>query len=124
MLMGVVAAEWSAYAVKRRERGQAIAGLVFLVVLGLAFLNLLSYELHIAHFGPGTDAFGAVYFAFHILMGSSVVVAIGLALVTLARVMGGQVSAAEPSLSRSTAWFWHTVTVGWLVMYAAVFVVK
>jgi heme/copper-type cytochrome/quinol oxidase subunit 3 len=124
MIMGVVAAEWSAYGVRRRERGQAVAGLVLLVVFALAFLNLLSYQLRIAHSGPGTSAFGAVYFAFHLLMGASVVVAIVLALVTLARLLGGQVSAAEPALSRSTAWFWHTVTVGWFVMYAALFVVK
>jgi cytochrome c oxidase subunit III len=124
MLMGVLAAEWSAYGVRRRERGQAIAGLVLLLVFGLAFLNLLSYQLHVAHFGPATSAFGALYFAFHLLMGSSVVAALGLASVTLARLMGGQVSGADPALARSTAWFWHAVTVGWFVMYAAVYVVK
>jgi heme/copper-type cytochrome/quinol oxidase subunit 3 len=121
---GVLAVEWNAYAVRRRERGQAIAALVLLLFFGLAFLNLLSYQLHLAHFGPGTSAFGAVYFGFHILMGASVVAALALALVALAREMGGQVSANEPALARSTAWFWHTVTVGWFVMYAAIYVVK
>jgi cytochrome c oxidase subunit 3 len=124
MIMGALAAEWSAYGVRRRERGQAIAGLVLLLIFGLAFLNLLSYQLQIAHFGPGTSAFGALYFAFHILMGASVVGALGLAGVTLARLMGGQVSGADPALTRSTAWFWHAVTIGWFVMYAAIYVVK
>jgi heme/copper-type cytochrome/quinol oxidase subunit 3 len=124
MVLGATAAEWAAYGVRKRERGQAITGLVLVVLLGLAFLNLLTYVVRVSHVSPATSAYGAVYFAFNLLLISSVVLGLGLALVTLARLLGGQVSAAEPSLVRSTAWFWDAVTVGWFVVYAAVYLVK
>jgi heme/copper-type cytochrome/quinol oxidase subunit 3 len=124
MALGVLAVEWASYAVRRGEKGQAVTGYVLVVVFGLAFINLLSYVVHVAHFGPGTHAYGAVYFAFNILMGATVLTAVVFALIALARYLGGQVSASEPAAARSAAWFWHTATVGWLVMYTAVYVVK
>jgi cytochrome c oxidase subunit 3 len=124
MLLASAVAEWAVYGVRRRERGQAVTGYVLLIVLGLAFLNLLSYSVHLAHFGPGTHAYGAVYFAFNILMAATIVTAVAIALVTLARLLGGQVSSSEPTLARAAAWFWHAATTGWIVLYLAVYVVK
>jgi cytochrome c oxidase subunit I+III len=124
MIMGTLAAEWIVYGVRRGARSQAIAGFVLLLVLGLAFINLLSYAVHLAGFGPASHPFGEMYFAFNILMGASVVVAIVAALLGLVRLLGGQVSAAEPGLARSTALLWHAATIGWFVMYTAVYVVK
>ena len=124
MLMGAVAAEWGAYAVRRRERGQAVAALGLVVLFGLAFLNLLTYVVHVAHFGPATHPYGAVYFAFALLMGASVVGVVVAAAVTLARLLGRQVSEREPALMRSTAVLWHAAMLGWFVMYTAVYVVK
>jgi heme/copper-type cytochrome/quinol oxidase subunit 3 len=107
-----------------QERAQVIGGSVLLVLFGLAFLNLSSYVVHGEHFGPGTHAYGAVYFAMNILMGSTVALALVTTLVTLVRFLGGQVSAAEPALAWSTAALWWTAGVGWLFLYAAVYVVK
>jgi heme/copper-type cytochrome/quinol oxidase subunit 3 len=124
MIMAMLAAEWAAYGVRRRERSQAIAGFAMVLLLGVAFLNLLSYQVHVSHFGPGTHPYGAVFFAFSILMGSVVLIALGVDLVAFLRLLGGQVSEREPALARSTAWLVHTAAIGWFVMYAAVYVVK
>ena len=124
MFLGVFAAEWASWAVKKAERAQAIAAYLLLIVLGLSFINLLSYVVHGSHFGPATHPYGAVYFAFNILMGASVVVAVAAAIVAFTRYLGGQASAREPALARSAAWLWHAATVGWLVMYTAIYVVK
>ena len=124
MFMGVLAVEWASYAVRRREKGQAVSAYLLVILLGLAFINLLTYVVRVAHFGPGTHAYGAVYFAFNILMTATVAVAIVFALIALARFLGGQVSDAQPAIARSAAWFWHAATLGWLVMYTAIYVVK
>jgi heme/copper-type cytochrome/quinol oxidase subunit 3 len=124
MLMGAVAAEWAAHAIRRQERGQAVAGLGLLLVFGLAFLNLLTYVVHVAHFGPATHPYGAVYFAFAVLMGASIVGVIVFTTITLARLLGRQVSEREPALIRSTACLWHATMLGWFVMYTAIYVVK
>jgi heme/copper-type cytochrome/quinol oxidase subunit 3 len=124
MLMAVLAAEWTAYGVRKQERSQVVAASVLLVGFGLAFLNLLTYVAKVSHFGPGTHAYGAVFYAFTILMLAAVVSAVAMSLLSLIRFLGGQVSAAEPALVRSAAWFWWATGVGWLVMYAAVWVIK
>jgi len=124
MAMGVMAVEWASYAVRRGEKGQAVSAYLLVVVLGLAFINLLTYVVRGAHFGPGTHAYGAVYYAFNVLMTATVAVAVVFSLIALARFLGGQVSDREPAMARSAAWFWHTATLGWLVMYTAVYVVK
>jgi heme/copper-type cytochrome/quinol oxidase subunit 3 len=124
MFIGVLVAEWAAWSVRKGERTQAITAYVLQAVLGLAFVNLLSFVVHVSHFGPASHPYGAVYYAFNVLMGASVVVAVAFALVALARFGGGQVSAREPALARSAALVWHTVTAGWVVMYWAIYVVK
>ena len=124
MIMAALAAEWGIYAVRHNARSQAIAALGLLLFFGLAFLNLLSYTVEVAHFGPRTHPYGEVFFAFNVLMGASVVAAMVVTLVALARLLGRQVSAAEPTLARSNAIFWQAVTMGWFVFYAAVYVVK
>jgi heme/copper-type cytochrome/quinol oxidase subunit 3 len=124
MFFGVFAAEWASWAVKKGERLQAVAAYVLVIALGLAMVNLLSFTVHGSHFGPATHAYGAVFFAFNILMGVSVIAAVGAAIVALTRFLGGQVSGREPALSRSAAWLWHAATAGWLVMYTAIYVIK
>lgn len=124
MLLGMLAAEWAAYGVRKSERGQAIGALSIVVMLGLAFVNLLTYTVRVAHFGPGTSAYGAVFFAFNLVVGTGVSAVTLLALWSLLRLLGGQLSVAEPGMARSTAWLWHAVAVAWFVMYAAVYVVK
>jgi heme/copper-type cytochrome/quinol oxidase subunit 3 len=93
-------------------------------VFGFAFLNLLTYVVHVAHFGPASHPYGTVYFAFAILLGGALIVVLTMALVTLVRLLGRQVSEREPALVRSTANLWHAVMVSWFVMYTAVYVVK
>lgn len=124
VIMAAASAEWAVYGVRRGARSQAIAGFGLLIFLGVAFLNLQSYTIHLAHFGPATHPYGEMFFALNILMAASVLAGVIVALVALARFLGGQVSAAEPTLARSTALLWHATAIGWFVVYAAVYVVK
>jgi heme/copper-type cytochrome/quinol oxidase subunit 3 len=65
-----------------------------------------------------------VFFAFNLFTGVCVAGVSVFAALTLLRFLGGQVAATEPALARSTALLWHAVSIGWFVMYAAVYVVK
>jgi len=124
ILLGALAAGWGLYGVVKGERSQAIAGYIFLAIFGGAFVNLLTYTLRVARFGPATHPYGALVFAFGAVVGTATVVAIGMALVAVARLLGSQLSAGEPALAYSIAWYWLAVMIAWFVMYAAVYVVK
>jgi cytochrome c oxidase subunit I+III len=124
MFVGVAVAEWAVWAIRKGERTQAYAAYALQIVLGLAFINLLSFVVHVSRFGPATDPYGTIYYAFAILMGASVALAVAAAVVALARFAGGQVTAPQRAVARSAALIWHTVTIGWVVMYWAIYVVK
>jgi heme/copper-type cytochrome/quinol oxidase subunit 3 len=121
MLMIALTAEWAAYGVRKHERGQAIGAYALVVVLGLGFVNLLTYVAHSAGFGPATHPYGLLWFAFTVLMGATVVVALIATIAALVRFLGGQVTPSEPALARAVAWLWHAAAVGWFIMYAAIY---
>jgi heme/copper-type cytochrome/quinol oxidase subunit 3 len=123
-LLSAIAGGWGLYAVRRSARRQAIGGYGLQLFATLAFLNLLSYTVRVAHFGPGTHAYGAVFFAFMILMGAMEVISAVITIVALARLLGGQVTAATPAPAVAASLFSYFVFAGWCVVYAAVYVVK
>ena len=89
-----------------------------------AFINLSTYVLAQGKFGPGTSPYGLIYYA---LNGAAIAFAgtgILVAIVTLARVLGGQVTPRAPALGWVAAWYTSLVTVAWLVVYGLVYQVK
>ena len=124
MLLGSWTVQWAVSAVRRGEQRQAAAALGITMGLGVAFLNLLSYTASRAGFGAGEHAYGAVVAALALSLGILVAAAIGLALFTMLRVRGSQVSADNPDQAWAAAWFWHFATVATIVVWFAVVVRK
>ena len=122
MLMAAIAGWWALFGVRRAVRSQAAVALGLVIFLQGAFINLLTYVIRGAHFGPSTSTYGVMYYALNVaviaITGSGMLVA-GVA---MARVIGGQVSVAEPQLGWAAAWYGTAVAAAWFVMYYAVYV--
>lgn len=124
MLLAAVTVQWAVSAVLRDERRQATAALAITIGLGLAFINLLSYSASRQSFGPADHPYGLVVTALAASVGIVVSVAIAFCLLTLFRVRGSQVTAADPDQARATAWFWHFATVATIAAWYVIVVTK
>jgi len=124
MIMSALAGWWALYGVVRGSRRQAEAGLALCVVLEGAFINLMTYVIRGVKFGPGTHAYGTLYYAMNVAVIAVAITGMLVAGVALVRSLGGQVSPRQPQLGWSAAWYGTLVAVAWFVMYAAVYVVK
>jgi heme/copper-type cytochrome/quinol oxidase subunit 3 len=124
MLLAAVTVEWARHAVRRDERSQACAGLSVTLALGLAVLNLLSYSAGRARFDAVSHPYGLVVTAMVMLLGIAVGIGVALVTMTLFRVVGRQVSAAEPEQLRATAWYWHFCVGASIAVWYTVVVLK
>lgn len=124
MLLGAVTVEWARHAVRRDDRSQACAGLGVTLALGLAVVNLLSYGAGRVRFDAVTHPYGLVTTAMVMLLGIAVGVGVALVTMTLFRVVGRQVTAAEPEQVRATASYWHFCVAASIVVWYTVVVLK
>jgi heme/copper-type cytochrome/quinol oxidase subunit 3 len=123
-LIGVAAGWWGLYGVRRGDRRQAIVGLALAIFMEGAFINLMTYVAQRSHLSPRQDAYAVVWYALVILVIATFATGIGVAGVVLARVVGGQVTAAEPALVWCAAWYGTFVALVWVIMYYLVHVVQ
>ena len=119
-----VAAEWANYATARGERRQTLAALLLDLGLGLAFLNLLWYTGSRLGFGPATSPYGTAVWALFAVVAAIATGGLVLTAATLARVLGGQVTRGEAEPLRATAWYWHLLTLAWVIVFFVVYVVQ
>ncbi len=124
LLLGAVTAEWGRSAVSRGIRQQALSAYGITVGLGLSFLFLLWHAGAQAGYGPAGHPYGLVVSTMAIALGVLVAVGVGFAALTLFRVAGGQVSAAEPDQARAAAWYWHFTAVATVATWYTVVVLK
>lgn len=124
MLLGSMSVLWAVSAVKRDERRQASAAFAIAIGFGVAFLNLLSYSISQQHLALAKDAYTGVTGAMTGLLAILVGLAIGFVLLTLLRVRGEHVTAANPDLARAAMWFWHYTTAATAVVWFTVVVLK
>ena len=124
MIMGAVTVEWARFALRRDERRQALAGLGVTIALGLAVLNLLSYAADRSRWDAATHPYGLVVTAMVMLLGITIGVGVALVTMTLFRVLGRQVSAAEPEQLRATAAYWHFCVAASIAVWYTVVVLK
>jgi cytochrome c oxidase subunit 3 len=124
MLLGSITVQWAVSAVKLDLRRQATAALGLTIGMGVAFLNLLSYSAGRQSFGPADHAYGTIVTALAASVGIVVLLGIAFCLLTMFRVRGSQVTAAEPDQAWATAWFWHFATAATIAAWYAVVVVK
>lgn len=122
--MSALTVEWGYSAVKRAVSAQAKIAYVMTIGFGLAFLNLLWYSATETHYGVASHPYGTVLTVMAVAVGVVVAVGIGFALLTLFRVMGGQVSAADPDQSRALGWYWQFTVVASAIVWYTVVVLK
>lgn len=120
-LLSVLFIEWGFYAMRRGNRRQAMAGVSFALVVGVAFLNLLWYLFRELHFGVADSSYATIVYA--LLTAAAVNAAIGLVFlaVGLARALGRQVPGHDPELIRAAGWYWDYVIASWLVVFVALY---
>lgn len=125
LLLSMLSLEWAVYAVRNSFRGQALTGLGITLGLGLAFLVGLWYLVDARiEYDAGAHAYAVIVFTMVLATATTVAAAGGWLLLSLLRVAGGQLSAANVELMRANAWFWHFVVVAWIAVWLAVFVTK
>lgn len=124
MLLSAVAVEWACFALRRGERRQASAALGVTLGLGLAFLNLLSYTADRAPFDAATHAYGLVVGTMVVLIGIAVGIGVTMVTLTLLRVSGRQITAADPTQLRATACYWHFTVAACVAVWYTVAVLK
>jgi cytochrome o ubiquinol oxidase subunit 3 len=122
LIMSAITVEWGVQALRQGNRRQAVSGLVLTPLFGLAFLNLLWYLVSKLGFGPASHPYGTLVYAFVVVIVVDVALGIGFLLITLMRIAGNQVTAADPAVARAAGWFWHTVVLAWLVAFMALYV--
>ncbi|HEX9017649.1 MAG TPA: cytochrome c oxidase subunit 3 [Anaerolineaceae bacterium] len=108
---------------KGNRRGFAVS-LIITMALGVLFLaGVVGIEWRTAPFGPGTNAFGAVFYmmtgmhAFHVLTG---VVLLGI---TLRNGLRGKYSAERHWGVEAAANYWHFVDLVWIFFYPALYLI-
>ncbi len=124
MVLSAVTVEWASYALRRDQRRQASAALGITVGLGVAFLNLLSYTAGQAPFDAASHPYGLVVTALVICLGIAVGIGVAFVMLTLVRVSGRQLSAAEPGQMRATACYWHFIVAASVAVWYTVAVLK
>ena len=121
MLMSSVTAEWAVQAMKIGNRRHALTALALTPGFGLAFLNLVWYLVANVGFGPGSHAFGALFYAFIAATIINVLLGMGFLLVALVRTFGHQVGPDDTSVARAATAYWHFVAAGWLITFTALY---
>ena len=122
MLMSSVTAEWAVQAMRIGNRRHALTALALTPGFGLAFLNLLWFLVTKLGFGPGSHAYGALFYAFVAATLVNVLIGMGFLLIALLRTFGHQVGPDNTAVARAATAYWHFVVGAWLVAYVALYV--
>lgn len=121
LLMSSFTAQWAVYAANQDDRKNLYVAVGITLVLGLAFLNGLSFVFDSLGLAAGqTDVATSTYAVTvtHLLL---VVVAIIVFLVMGFRALTGQVSSRRRELVASAAAFWHFTVLAGAAVYLVVF---
>lgn len=124
MVLSAVTVEWACFAVRRDNRSQASAALGVTIGLGVAFLNLLTYTADQVPFDAASHSYGLVVTAMVMLLGITVGTGVAFVTLTLLRVSGRQLSAADPSQVRATACYWHFTVAASIAVWYTVAILK
>lgn len=110
--------------ISRGNRKGFITNTLLTMLLGIAFLvGVVGVEWQLAHFGPGDDAQGAVFYmmtgmhAFHVLTG------IIFLAVILRNGLRGHYTAKRHWAVEAAANYWHFVDVVWIFFYPALYLI-
>ncbi|HUF32941.1 MAG TPA: cytochrome c oxidase subunit 3 [Acidimicrobiales bacterium] len=117
LLMSMVTAQWAVAAVKIGERRQLYLAVGITILLGLAFVNALSFSWDVLGLAAGESAVAnAMYLVTvtHLLM---VVAAVAVFVVMGFRALGGQLSPRNSEFVAAAAIVWHFVALAGVVVW-------
>ena len=118
---------WAIVSIKRGNRRGLTLGLVFTLIMGLAFLVLQVREyklLEHENFTPENGAFASVFFGLTGLHGMHVLVGAILLAIALVRTLRGHYSPKHHMGVELSGIYWHFVDVVWVVLYTLVYLLS
>ena len=118
---------WAIVSIKRGNRRGLTLGLIFTLIMGLAFLALQIREyklLHLEGFTPEHGAFASVFFGLTGLHGMHVLVGAILLAIALTRTLRGHYSPEKHIGVELSGIYWHFVDVVWVVLYTLVYLLS
>ena len=121
LIISAVVAWWSINAIRQGKQSALRGGLLVTLILGLAFVAGQIYEFRHAGLNIDDQAFGGVFFTllgFHAVHVVAGVVFLGLNLI---RANLGDFSAKQHESVELGNWFWYFVTVVWVVLFVALY---
>lgn len=122
VILSSFTAEWFSWGVRTSNRRQALVGGWMTLAFGLAFANLVWYALAQAGFGPGTSAYGTLFFAILGVSAAFAATGFGFMAFALLRLSANQISPSDTDGSRAASIYWHFVVLGWLVAGLAIYI--
>jgi cytochrome c oxidase subunit 3 len=127
LLLSGTTVTWAHHALQHGDRKGATLGLVFTVLLGIAFTTLQVYEYSEAKFAfdrvDGGNIYGSTFFMATGFHGAHVVIGTIFLAVCLFRLLSGGFTAQKHFGLEAAAWYWHFVDVVWLFLFTFVYVV-
>ena len=123
-VMASAVVEWGAVSARRGQQRQAMGGLGLALLFGLAFLNGVWYLAQQLDFGAARDAYATLVYALVGLTAVNIVVGLGLLLGAFAKGAGRQQGPGADQVVRAAAWYWQSVVVAWIAVYATLFLLK
>jgi cytochrome c oxidase subunit III len=109
--------------IRRGRRRRLRVGLLASFVLGAAFLGMqgVEYSQALAGFGPGTHAYGSLFFMITGFHGSHVAVGLLLNMWVQVRAAQGLYGPERHATVRNVALYWHFVDVVWIAIFASLY---
>lgn len=112
---------WAHYSVLVGYRRQAIAALLYTIVLALFFTALQGYEYVNSPFSISDSVYGSVFFMTTGLHGTHVLVGTIFLIVCLWRLISHHLTKKYHVGFEAAIWYWHFVDVVWIFVYMFIY---
>ena len=123
LLLSVIPAWYAVVNIRNENQSVLLISLIATFMLGLVFVAGQVYEFNHAGFHINDQAFGGVFFtlmgfhALHVIAGEVFLV------INIIRTRLGDFSSSAYSPVEISTWFWYYVTVVWLVLFIALYII-
>jgi heme/copper-type cytochrome/quinol oxidase subunit 3 len=117
-------AQWGVYSAQLDDRLNSLVSEGLTALLALAQVGLGWWALRQAHFGPGTHAYGTMYFVVIGAYTAYAAIGLALALFSLGFATSGQISPRRYGMAAVTAMFWWFMTATAAALFYTVWVLR
>jgi cytochrome c oxidase subunit I+III len=121
LLASSAALWWGESGIRHGSRGRLRLGLAITILLGVAFLVVQVVEYSRQTVGPGTNAYGSLFFTITGFHGAHVAVGLLMLLYVLARALRGDFGDDRHEAVSNVALYWHFVDAVWLAVFTSLY---